>query len=258
MKDKIKDIIAQLIEEGTMKALTEATLSRVWQHLKGGNGFCMITAMKHGKSVEENLKRNRKLMADVKSSGLGYFVVDGWSIENKGKPNEVRNKEDSLFIPGKRRDKTVFDAKKFEKLMVTLGKKYNQDWLIMQLPGEEEIYAYIGGQRSLIAKKWSPDKVANEYTKLRNRGERTFVFTFNEMQMPSNIMSGMCMRAAGQLWDEKKWQESLRFSHECRDKDGKRLWWIKEGDRWYYYKFDENNRKVWFNEAGEKLEGLVK
>lgn len=77
--------------------LNEVTLSRVWQHVEN-RPLGIVTAFRGEYDRKENVTRNRKLAADIRDGGFGFFVVQGSYIEKKGTPEERRVREDSFFV----------------------------------------------------------------------------------------------------------------------------------------------------------------
>lgn len=167
--------------------LSEATLSRVWQHLTKGEGFGILSAYR-GKDLAKDKSSTQALKSDLKKAGLGFFVVDGYWTGDKGK----QEKEESVFVPGRGKKDIVSIIRK-------LGKKYGQEGVIAQAPGEKDVTLYMGSKTVKLG-AWKPNKIADSYTKMRGRGERSFVF--ENIQMPINVFSAIHVyHSLGQLFD---------------------------------------------------------
>ena len=166
--------------------LIEESLSRVWQHMK--NGFIITSAFRGEYSLEENLKRTKELQVIVRSKGLGYFIVDGVWIENRGKENEHRSDELSLFIP----DMNKLTTDEFIEFAEHLRAKFNQDAVLMKDPSkdfEHLMLIFRGNNVQILKGKYGPNQIAQAYSKLKkgNHAGRTFIFEGS--LIPSNSMS---------------------------------------------------------------------
>jgi hypothetical protein len=156
--------------------LDEASLGRVLQHIQGKKSvknWGMLTAYRYVNTPNQNRKLNKQLEAELRSSGHGFFKVEGHWVECQDGnlsyedcPKDLLKDaiEESLFVPN-------ISAKEIHKL----GKKYGQDAVIF---GGEE----TKGNATLIFKdgkvenigKFSPNKIQQAYSKLK--GGKTFVF----------------------------------------------------------------------------------
>ena len=114
-------------------SLSETSLTRVMSKSQKG-GMAIMSAQRGDKSKEENKARSKQLEKDVRGAGLpGPTKVSGRYTENPGTPQETKVGEKSHVItPGKK------GKKKFKKVIEKLGKKYNQDSVLIQRkPGGE-------------------------------------------------------------------------------------------------------------------------
>jgi hypothetical protein len=107
--------------------LSETSLTRVMSKSKKG-GMAIMSAQRGDKSKAENKKRSKQLERDVRGAGLpGPTKVAGRYTENPGTPDEKKVGEKSHIItPGKK------GKRKFKKAIEKLGKKYNQDSVLIQ------------------------------------------------------------------------------------------------------------------------------
>ena len=163
--------------------LTEASLSRVWQHIDNSNRpVAILTAFRGERDLEDNIAYNRALAGAVRNMGYGYFYLVGYYVENKDKPNETRLREDAVFVVGSK-DKDDQYLENFRVRICNLGKKYNQESvLIVDQNGVGNFYD-TNGNLVPPTETWktqnlklSPGKLGKAYSHLRGRPDRTFVF----------------------------------------------------------------------------------
>ena len=107
--------------------IDETSLTRVMSKSKKG-GMAIMSAQRGDKSKAENKARSRQLERDVRGAGLpGPTKVAGRYTENPGTPQEKKVGEKSHVItPGKK------GKRKFKKAIEKLGKKYDQDSVLLQ------------------------------------------------------------------------------------------------------------------------------
>jgi len=156
-----------------LQKLQEASLSRVWQHFNDKNTTAVIlTGFRGDKSYEENVRRNKKIAAELRNAGFGYFFVDGYWIENQGTPEEIKVKEDSIFAVTKDPNK----SKELIELAHSLANKYNQDAILVK----EKTDVYLlnkDGSKDNLSGSLKPGKMGDFYTQLRNNKKaNAFVF----------------------------------------------------------------------------------
>ena len=110
--------------------LSETSLTRVMSKSKKG-GMAIMSAQRGDKSKAENKARSKQLERDVRGAGLpGPTKVSGRYTENPGTSQERKVGEKSHIItPGKK------GKRKFKKAIEKLGKKYNQDSVLIQRKG---------------------------------------------------------------------------------------------------------------------------
>ena len=107
--------------------IDETSLTRVMNKSKKG-GMAIMSAQRGDKSKAENKARSKQLEKDVRGAGLpGPTKVAGRYTENPGTPQEKKVGEKSHIItPGKK------GKRKFKKAIEKLGKKYDQDSVLIQ------------------------------------------------------------------------------------------------------------------------------
>lgn len=113
--------------------LSETSLTRVMSKSKKG-GMAIMSAQRGDKSKAENKARSKQLERDVRGAGLpGPTKVSGRYTENPGTSDEKKVGEKSHIItPGKK------GKRKFKKAIEKLGRKYNQDSVLLQRKGGGE------------------------------------------------------------------------------------------------------------------------
>lgn len=107
--------------------LSETSLTRVMSKSRKG-GMAIMSAQRGDKSKKENEARSKQLEKDLRGAGLpGPTKVSGRYTENPGTPQETKVGEKSHVItPGKK------GKRKFKKAIEKLGKKYDQDSVLIQ------------------------------------------------------------------------------------------------------------------------------
>jgi hypothetical protein len=155
--------------------LDEASLARAYQHVveKKVSSWGMMTAYRYANSKKQNINANKKLEADLRTKGYGYFKVEGhWQECQDANLNYVDCPKDklqdsievSLFVPGLKKD----DAK-------SLCKKYEQDAVIYggeDTKGDAHLIFKNGSEDNIG--KFQPGKISQAYSKIK--GGKTFVF----------------------------------------------------------------------------------
>ena len=113
--------------------IDETSLTRVMSKSKKG-GMAIMSAQRGDKSSSENKARSRQLEKDIRGAGLpGPTKVAGRYTENPGTPQEKKVGEKSHIItPGKK------GKRAFKKAIEKLGKKYDQDSVLIQRKGGGE------------------------------------------------------------------------------------------------------------------------
>jgi hypothetical protein len=125
--EMIRKKLAKKKETNENYDLSETSLTRVMSKSQKG-GMAIMSAQRGDKSKAENKARSKQLEKDVRGAGLpGSTKVKGRYTENPGTPQEKKVGEKSHVItPGK------MGKKKFKKTIEKLGKKYDQDSVLLQ------------------------------------------------------------------------------------------------------------------------------
>lgn len=151
-----------------MTELTEASLTRVWQHAESPDtAFAILTAFRGEFTYEDNVKRNRALAADLRSEGYGFFYLDGYWIENEGTEDERRVKEDSLFVVTKR-------DQDFANTIHRLGNRFDQEAVVVKDRKGTRLIFKDGSEQELG--RLRPGGLGGIYSQIRKKKSSTFVF----------------------------------------------------------------------------------
>jgi len=151
--------------------ISEASLSRVWQHVESDRPFAILTAFRDEYTAEENQQRNISLAAQIKRAGYGYFYLDGHWIENEGTAEEVEVSEDSVFAIGNPKN-----HQKFSALIKNLGKQYDQEAVVIKANDEILVHWLTTGGHEVL-NNLSAGVLGSVYSKLRNnKKSNTFIF----------------------------------------------------------------------------------
>ena len=151
--------------------LSETSLTRVMSKSKKG-GMAIMSAQRGDKSKAENKARSKQLEKDVRGAGLpGPTKVSGRYTENPGTPQEKKVGEKSHIItPGKK------GKRKFKKAIEKLGKKYNQDSVLLQRKGGGEATlkgtsktSWPGQGKNVKIGKMKPGRTGEFDTKVKNK-----------------------------------------------------------------------------------------
>ena len=107
--------------------LDESSLSRIKSKSDKG-GMAILSGSRGDKSSKENKARAKQLDRDIKGKGLpGATKVTGRWTENPGTKDEKKVKERSHVVTSGKKSK-----RKFTKAVKALGKKYDQDAVLIQ------------------------------------------------------------------------------------------------------------------------------
>jgi len=191
MKEITLEDIATAIKSGDKDKVNEASLGRVYQHIKkdASESFAILTAFRGGLSKRDNIKRNKQLQSDVRSLGYGFFKVKGYWQECQDPEIEYSECPDDLKVPVV--EESLFVPNISQKEAVKLAKKYDQDGIVYQGKETNDKVEIVSKTGSSLAKlgKFSPNKIARGYTQIKGRN-----FTFEGFEYkPSGQISGMLL-----------------------------------------------------------------
>ena len=120
------------------EALKEDSLSHTIDQLTSQDDLnvCFITAYKYDRSEEENEKLNKDLYHDLHDLGYGLSKsIGGYKYKDKPEDEDDKIGHEPGFKVAARNNPEVFKEE-----MLALGRKYNQEAILLKLPGEEAAY----------------------------------------------------------------------------------------------------------------------
>ena len=151
--------------------LSETSLTRVMSKSQKG-GMAIMSAQRGDKSKSENKARSKQLEKDVRGAGLpGPTKVSGRYTENPGTSDEKKVGEKSHIItPGKK------GKRAFKKVIGKLGKKYDQDSVLLQrkpggsatLKGTSKT-SWPGEGKNVKIGKMKPGRTGEFDTRVKNK-----------------------------------------------------------------------------------------
>lgn len=117
-------------------SITESNFGRIKQHVD--NGCFMVSACRGDKDAKTNKKNTETLANDLRNAGLGYIRVLGGYVETRDNGEKEDVTEESFFVPLPK----DYDIDEFFDVAISLCKKYNQDSVLINLPGYVEFGYY--------------------------------------------------------------------------------------------------------------------
>ncbi len=156
--------------------LQESSLNRI-KDKDDSKGVAILSAQRGDKSKKENSARSKQLDKDIRGAGLpGATKVSGRYKENPGTKDEKMVGERSHVVSSGKKGK-----KKFKKAITKLGKKYNQDSVLIKKKPKGDA-ALVGTNKSWPGEgkrvktgKMQPGKTGEFDTKIKNK-----TFTYEE------------------------------------------------------------------------------
>lgn len=174
--------------KGFKEYIAESSLSRIWaktqKHTCGA-----ITAWRGENTRAENKARNKELVDYLRGKGYSITNVKGTYIENKGKKNEKEVGESSYIVCNHKVEGD--DGGELERDLIKLGKRYNQDSILIIPVGGKGAYLYGTSKtndyppmdKTMKVGDRKMGKTAGEFIS-RIRGRE---FAFEEVEMPGTI-----------------------------------------------------------------------
>ena len=178
---------------GVFEKINESSLSRIWKHSK--NGFFMMSAFR-GDDFDKNMANHKRLKADLKQNNLGFFEIDGqYKYDNGDIESEL-----SVFVPYR----DIYSFEEFKNISKKLGKKYNQESILVKYPEELDNKAVLlypkSGKEEVIGNKVGYDKVSFAYSKLRKGSHKDRSFIIEGVRVPSNHISAYQLKSENILF----------------------------------------------------------
>ena len=133
--------------------MQESSLNRIRQKDKKG-GMAIMSAQRGDKSKKENAARSKQLDKDIRGAGLpGATKVSGRYTENPGTKDEKKVGERSHVVSSGK-----MCNNKFKKAITKLGKKYDQDSVLIKKKPKADA-ALVGTNKSSYPGMGKSDKV---------------------------------------------------------------------------------------------------
>ena len=160
-------------------SIQETSLNRVRSKSEKG-GMAIMSAQRGDKSKKENKARSKQMEKDIRGAGLpGPTKVSGRYTENPGTPQEKKVGEKSHVVSSGKMGK-----RKFKKAVEKLGKKYDQDSVLIQrkpkgsatIKGTSKT-SWPGKGKNVKVGKMNPGKTGEFDTKVKNK-----TFTYEEYE----------------------------------------------------------------------------
>lgn len=165
--------------------INESSLSRIWRHVQNHTAGA-ISGYRGENSKEQNQSNNRDIKAFLTTKGYSVTAVSGNYIENFGSENQREVKEPSFFVVD------IKDSGNLERDLVALGRRFDQDSVLIVPKGGEGAYLFGTSQRSDAYPNYNTKelvgnsrfgKVAGQYLS-RIRGRQ---FAFEQVNPPDTI-----------------------------------------------------------------------
>lgn len=195
------------------KAVTEASLGRVYQHFmkSGEKSWAIISAFKYGLTPEENNNKDKRLKAWLSQKGFGteserrgYFRVVGHWTEldpatgepalDQGKVKQAH--ELAYFVMGVSQDQAIEAMKEFDQQAVLYsGPETEGKVSLIHASGDTQVFD-----------KFAPQTVGNAFSTVRGKG-----FRFESLELsvlPTGHVEAMSFFDTKKLVDEGSIEDS--------------------------------------------------
>lgn len=165
--------------------LTEGGVSRIFSQLD--SPFLMITASRGEYNLQDNRKRNARLVIDFRSHKLGGQPLMGGCIENKGEPNEKTVQEESFFITLNK--DSDFSTEQFKQFGIDMMKKYDQDFIVYGVDNIAYEISKTKAEKQLgTTIKMNSDTLNKYYSKAKGRK-----FVFEGIMSPNSVFHAFAL-----------------------------------------------------------------
>ena len=153
-----------------LEFMQESSLNRIRQKDSKG-GMAIMSAQRGDKTKKQNAARSKQMDKDIRGAGLpGATKVSGRYTENPGTKDEKKVGERSHVVSSGKKGK-----KAFKKAITKLGKKYNQDSVLIKKKPKSDA-ALVGTNKSWPGEgtrvktgKMKPGKTGEFDTKVKNK-----------------------------------------------------------------------------------------
>lgn len=186
------------------KIVKESNWSRITKHI---NDNCfMISGCRGDKTEKENKARTEQLADDLREYGLGYVRVLGGYIENKGTEDEMDVTEESFFVPMPK----DYTEEEFFDVAIELCKKYNQDSVLISMPGYVDFgyYDKNGDFDFSPGERLTFNDIGEYFSALVKGSKRNIKWAFTDnkpktewlaIRHPSSVPQSVWMRQHGEI-----------------------------------------------------------
>lgn len=182
--------------------INEAGLSRIWDAVQN-HSTGAVTGFRKSDTRSENMRKNKEILAYLKTRGYSVITVKGSYIENFESPNATEVGEQSFFVVNRKVQGD--DGGELRSDLIRLGKKYDQDSVLIVPVGGKAAFlfgtskredSFPGyGQKSVVGNAKFGKAAGEFFSRIRGRQ-----FAFEEVQMP-DTRNG--------LWAMKKLAEEV-------------------------------------------------
>jgi hypothetical protein len=196
----------------TTQNLQESSLSRVTKHMTG-HAVGMMTAFRAEFTREQNLQRNRSLLAKLLKAGYHVTAVKGDYTENRGSPDAKPVKEESFFVTNPMKGD---DHGELQRDLIAFGEEFDQDSIfskpfgtsgrVIGTSARENAWPGKGGEHAFP--QYKPGQEAEFLTRVNGRP-----FTFGESySKPTSVMGLWVLNVESELpWESIIITESKLF-----------------------------------------------
>lgn len=200
--------------------LNESGLARVTKHMNG-HAVGMMTAFRAEFTRDQNLQRNRSLLAKLLKAGYHVTAVKGDYTENRGSPDAKPVKEESFFVTNPMEGD---DHGELQRDLMAFGEEFDQDSIfskpfgtsgrVIGTSARENSWPGKGGEHAFP--QYKPGQEAEFLTRVNGRP-----FTFGESYArPTSVMGLWSLSVdAAMDWRNITLNESVRESFKAIDKD---------------------------------------
>lgn len=182
---------------GDRERLNEASLGRVYQHVMKADvkSLGIITAFRGKNTGKENAALNKKLGAEIRSAGHGFFRLRGHWRECQDKKVAYKDCPEKDLIDVVELSYGVVGISK--ELIAKLGRKYNQDSVVYLGPdtGGKAILIFKTGTEEKIG-SFHPQKIAQAYSRVKGK---TFIFEWVVQSFSDALIEQVLTRNRGSL-----------------------------------------------------------
>jgi len=123
------------LNESLTESLTESSLSRIWSHVEKHQAGA-ISGYRDENAKSVNKSNNREIKAYLLKKGYSVTRVQGNYIENHGTDKAKEVGEPSFFVVD------MNDTGKLDKDLIALGKRFEQDSILIVPKGGKGAYLY--------------------------------------------------------------------------------------------------------------------